>query len=339
MRNADCLESRLLTRRNVLVLGAGAFVVGAMPLAARRRPEIVRRSLPVMGTIAELVVVHRDSRQAQAAIDAAVEELVWVGRTMTRHRDSSELGQVNLAARTRPVAVSDPTATVIREALGWAEGTDGAFDPCVGRAIALWDVTNRTAPPPEAAVQRLAGRRLYRALDLDRWRGRAVVRFTHPDVALDLGGIAKGYGVDRAVDALRARGVTQAVVNVGGDLYALGAAATGAPWRVGIRSPEDPGRLAGELEVSDAAVATSGDYLQYFAYRGQRYHHLLDPSTAAPRRTPVHSVTVVAGTCLVADAAATAVFGAPRARAEAILRSRDATGRIASIIAEGAGAG
>jgi thiamine biosynthesis lipoprotein len=186
-------------------------------------------------------------------------------------------------------------------------------------------------------VQRLAGRRLYRALDLDHWRGQAVVRFTDPDVALDLGGIAKGYGVDRAVDALRARGVTQAVVNVGGDLYALGVAAGGGPWRVGIRSPEDPRRLAGELEVSDAAVATSGDYLQYFSYRGQRYHHLLDPHTAAPRRTPVRSVTVVAGTCLVADAAATAVFGSSRARAETVLRSRDATARVASIIPGGPG--
>jgi thiamine biosynthesis lipoprotein len=171
-------------------------------------------------------------------------------------------------------------------------------------------------------VQRLAGRRLYRALDLDRWRGQPVVRFADPDVALDLGGIAKGHGVDRAVEALRARGVGQAVVNVGGDLYALGAAATGAPWRVGIRSPEDPSRLAGELEISDAAVATSGDYLQYFSHGGERYHHLLDPRTAAPRRTPVRSVTVVAGTCLAADAAATAAFGLEPDRAARLLRAR-----------------
>jgi thiamine biosynthesis lipoprotein len=322
MRDADRPESPRLTRRDVLVLGAGAFVVGVAPLVARRRLDVVRRSVPVMGTIAELAVAHRDPGQAQAAIDAAIEELRRVDRAMTRHVDRSEVGRVNLGAWARPVAVSEPTAAVIREALGWAEGSEGAFDPCVGRAIALWDVANRTAPPPPAAVQRLAGRRLYRALDLDRWRGQPVVRFADPDVALDLGGIAKGHGVDRAVEALRARGVGQAVVNVGGDLYALGAAATGAPWRVGIRSPEDPSRLAGELEISDAAVATSGDYLQYFSHGGERYHHLLDPRTAAPRRTPVRSVTVVAGTCLAADAAATAAFGLEPDRAARLLRAR-----------------
>jgi thiamine biosynthesis lipoprotein len=134
------------------------------------------------------------------------------------------------------------------------------------------------------------------------------------------------------VEALRARGVTGAVVNVGGDLYALGTAGDGAPWRIGIRSPEDPERLAGTVEVSDAAVATSGDYLQYFTHGGRRYHHLLDPWTAAPRLTPVHSVTVTAARCVQADAAATAVYGMDGARAARVLAARAPGARIVSMI-------
>jgi thiamine biosynthesis lipoprotein len=198
--------------------------------------------------------------------------------------------------------------------------------------VKLWDVGSRTEPPPDAAVTRLSGRGFYRALLIDSWRGEPVVSFTDPDVEIDLGGIAKGYGVDRAVDALRRAGVTQALVNVGGDLYALGNAGDGGPWRIGIRSPEEPGRLAGELEVRDVAVATSGDYLQFFQHGGRRYHHLLDPVTGAPRVTAVHSLTIQADTCLAADAAATALYGMPRAEAERLLRVRAPGARLVSEI-------
>jgi thiamine biosynthesis lipoprotein len=198
--------------------------------------------------------------------------------------------------------------------------------------VKLWDVGSRTEPPPDDAVRRLAGRGFYRALDLGTRRGEPVISFTDPDVELDLGGIAKGYGVDRAVEALQRAGVTQALVNVGGDLYALGNAEDGGPWRIGIRSPEEPGRLAGELEVRDAAVATSGDYLQFFQHGGRRYHHLLDPVTGAPRLTAVHSLTIQATTCLVADAAATALYGMPRARAERVLHAHAPDARLVSEI-------
>jgi thiamine biosynthesis lipoprotein len=336
MRNADRTEPPRCSRREVLALGAGAFVVASMSLAARGRRALVRRTLPVMGTIAELAVVHGDGRQAHAAIDAAMAALRRVDGLMTRFSEASDVGRANRLAAARPVAVSDATASVLREALGWAEASEGAFDPAIGRAVRLWDVGHRTAPPPAAAVRRFAGRSFYRALDLDTWRGEPVIRFTDPDVELDLGGIAKGYGVDRAVDALRRAGIGQAIVNVGGDLYALGGAEDGGPWKIGIQSPDDPSRLEAELDVRDAAVATSGDYLQLFRHGGRRYHHLLDPTTGAPRRTPVRSVTVTAGACLTADAAATAVFGMAPARAARLLGAHAADARIVSTIAGGA---
>jgi len=314
------------TRRDVLLLGVGAFAVAAWPLT--RRTATVRRSLPVMGTVADIAAVHHDRARAQAAISAAMAELQRVDHRMTRFDPDSDVGRANRLAAFDAVPVTPATADVVREAIDWAEATDGAFDPGLVRAIEIWDITNRREPPAEGAFTRLAGRRLYRALDVADWRGRPSVRFSDPDVGLDLGGIAKGYGVDRAVDALRRHGIEQAIVNVGGDLYAMGTSADGAPWRVAVRAPEHPDTTVATLAVSDRAIATSGSYLQYFESRGRRYHHIIDPATAAPRACAMQSLTVSADRCVTADAAATALFGARSARGRQVLAERAPDARI-----------
>lgn len=327
MEDRDRSAPRHPTRREVIALGVGAFVVAAVPFARSRRASLVRRSVPVMGTIGEIGVVHRDNQYAHAAIDAAIDELRLVERLMTRFTDTSDVGRANRLASKDAVTVSPETAAVIEEALLWAESSEGVFDPCLGNATEMWDVGHRQTPPSNSEVRRLAGRRLYQALDLDRNR----VRYTDQDVAVDLGGIGKGYGVDRAVQALRDHGIERGLVNVGGDLYAMGVSEDDDPWKVGIRSPDDSTTLSGKIEVSDAAVATSGDYLQYFRHDGTQYHHLLDPASGAPRQTDVHSVTVKANQCMTADAAATAAFGMTRISADRLLRGRAADAEIVTV--------
>ncbi len=318
MNNPDREERSLPSRREFLTLGLGAFVVAGLPgivrgvraqrgLSAQR--GVVRRTVPVMGTIAEVAVVHHDTRYAEGAIDAALKELYFVDRTMSRFRTDSDIGRANARAAAGPSPVSDATAAVLTASLRWADASAGAFDPCLGEAVRLWDVDDKTRPPAASAVRRLAGRGLYRDLGVDRHAGAPVVVFGNRDVSVDLGGIAKGYAVDRAVAALRDWGITDAFVNAGGDLYAMGRSADGDPWQVGVRSPFDPNGIIATLRMSDRAVATSGDYEQYYTFNGRRYSHLLDPATAAPRRTHVHSVTVAADRCIDADAGATAVFG------------------------------
>ncbi|HEX9107160.1 MAG TPA: FAD:protein FMN transferase, partial [Longimicrobiales bacterium] len=151
--------------------------------------------------------------------------------------------------------------------------------------------------------------------------GERVVFFHSRDVALDLGGIGKGWAVDRAVDALRAHGIRDAVVNAGGDLYAMGYSERGDAWEIGVQSPTDPHATVATFKLTDAAVATSGDYVRFFDYHGRRYSHLMDPHTGAPRVTREHSVSVRAATCIDADAGATAVFGCEPARAQQMLAS------------------
>ncbi|MFC1640083.1 FAD:protein FMN transferase [Gemmatimonadota bacterium] len=320
------------SRRDILLLGAGAFAVAAVPLWRSRRRNLIRRSVPSMGTIAEIGVVHRDEHYAQGAIDAAFARLRQVERLMTRFEATSDVGRANLRAAAEPVGISQATANVVQAGLLWAESSDGAFDPCLGKVSEIWSIGSRTTPPRAEQVHQYASRNLYRTLDIDSWNGRPVLRFAEPDVEIDLGGIAKGYGVDSSVQVLREWGITDALVNVGGDLYAMGSSEDGDPWVVGVRSPQDPGKVSGQFEISDAAVATSGDYMRFFRYNGRQYHHLMDPKTAEPRESSVHSITITADDCLTADAAATTVFGMANAKAHSLLSVRAPRARIVSTI-------
>ncbi len=330
------------SRREFVALGIGAFVVASAPGLIRPKRRLIRRQVPVMGTVAEVGVVHRDERFAQRAISAAIAELRAVDRTMTRFDDASEIGRANLHAAARAVPVSAATAEVVTSALTWAEASDGRFDPTLGGAARLWDPAHRTSPPSADELDALragsgAGRAstglagLHRSLEVGRSRGEPVVVYHDPAIQLDLGGIAKGFGVDRAVDALREWGITDALVNVGGDLYALGVSADDDPWEVGVRHPDHASRLAATFRISDQAVATSGDYEQYFEHAGRRYHHLLDPRTGEPRRTTIRSVTVTADRCMTADAAGTAVFGEAESTAARMIAAVDRNARILHI--------
>ena len=297
------------SRRDFISLGVGAFVVGSLPLAlGGRRRQLVRRTLPLMGTLGEVAIVHGDERYAQGAIDAAFQEMKRVEDILTRYRGDSEVGRANRLASSAPQVVSGETAGVLRKSLEWAEASEGAFDPCLGQAVGLWDVMNRHQPPSAAEVHRFAGRNLFNALEVGRSEGRDVVRFHEEDMGVDLGGIGKGYGVDRAVTVLRDWGIQDALVSLGGDLYAMGLSEDGDPWQVGIQSPDDAQGVVATLPMTDRGVATSGDYQRYFDWGGHRYHHLLDPGTGAPSLVDLRSVTIAAESCMAADAAATTAF-------------------------------
>jgi thiamine biosynthesis lipoprotein len=325
----DTLVKRHLDRREFVTIGVGVFVALSLPAALlRRHTALVKRSVPLMGTIAEIQVAHRDPRFAEDAIDAAIAELQRVEGLMTRFRNDSDVGRANYGAARDGIAVTRETGTVIVAALHAASVSDGRFDPAVGEVSELWDVLNRHEPPPSDRIRRLAARGFWRKVDISTQPNEARVRFEDPDLHLDLGAIAKGHGIDRATAVLRDRGVKHAIVTVGGDLFALGDSPEGEPWTVGIRSPHDHRALAGTLKVSDRAVATSGDYERFFRWRGMRYHHLMDPATAAPRRTPFHSATVLASRCIDADAASTSVFGLPHDAAMLIARRLDSSAEV-----------
>ena len=299
-----------LDRRGFLALGVGALAVAAAPPFVRPRERWVRRTVPVMGTLATAVVATRFEAAGHAGLDAAFAELRRIEDLMSRFKADSDVGRVNRSPIGVTVPISPETAEVVRAALGWAQATEGRFDPCLGRLSRLWDPGPDARPPSADQLAGLRGRELWRAIELGGDPGAPWLRRDHVDAALDLGGIAKGYGVDRAARVLEAVGVRSALVNVGGDLMALGTGPGGRAWRIGIRDPRDPESVVGDFDVEDRAVATSGDYLRGFSHGGRRYHHLLDPRSGTPIQAPYRSLTIEADDVISADAAATAAFAA-----------------------------
>jgi len=321
-----------LGRREFVGIGLGAFVAAAIPLSLRKPAGITQRTIPVMGTIARFAVVHSNPAKAELAIDAAIAELQWVERVMTRFTDTSDIGRANASASADAVAVTSETAHVTSEALKWADALDGRYDPAAGAIVRLWNVNERHAPPASDLIAELASRRFHRTVEVGRRNGRPALRYHDRDARLDLGSIAKGFGVDRAAGALRRHGIEKALVVAGGDLYALGTSTDGEPWSIGIQSPFDEREVIGTLRLADRAVATSGTYRQFFRYRGHRYHHIMDPATAAPRETPMRSLTIVADDVMHADAATTALFGLEQAQIEAELLRRLPGAQLARVI-------
>lgn len=323
------MSSSGMERREFIALGVGALAVAAMPGLLRPEERLVRHTVPMMGTLAEIAVPARNGAAARGAIRAAVAELHRVESLMTRFRPGSDVGRLNAAPAGSAVAVSPETAEVVREALRWAHETDGIFDPCLGGLSGLWDAGDGASRPDgaervrslpaQADIRGLSGRRFWLHLAVEGDAGAPVLRREHPLALVDLGGIAKGYGVDRASQVLRDQGVFRALVNVGGDLMALGDGPAGRAWRIGIRDPANPSGVERTLEIADAAVATSGDYVRYFTHGGRRYHHLLDGETGAPRQTALRTITVTAADVRSADAAATAAFGLGADRAPSTL--------------------
>lgn len=280
------------------------------PAATEAAPgaELIVASAQLMGTewsIRAAAGPHADEAAATVAVDAAFAEIDRIEAVMSEWRPETPISLVNAGAGGPPVEAPEELIDIVRRALGYADASGGAFDPTWRGLGELWAVYRDDFRPPDAAaVEAARGRVDFRSVEL----GRSTIRLPRPGMALGLGGIAKGYAIDRAAQTLRAAGVEHFTVDGGGDVIVGGGRPDGTPWRVGVRAPRG-GRtdLIGIVEVRDAAVATSGDYERARVIDGVRYHHIVDPRTGYPA-TGTWSVTVVAPTAEQADAMATALF-------------------------------
>ncbi len=241
------------------------------------------------------------------AVERALDE---VDRRMSTFRDDSELAAIRRADG--PVPVSEETAEVVEEALRLAEATGGAFDPTVQPLVELWGIhgPRRTAPPTDAEIAAATARVGWHRVRLGRDpEGRPTI--DAGGTALDLSAIAKGHAVDRVSHALSALHLPDHLVEVGGEVRAMGRGPAG-PWRLGIDRPVEglaPGQqLAGVAVLTNVAMATSGNYRNAYEVEGQRVVHTLDPRTGRPALGRVASATVVAPDCRTADGWATALM-------------------------------
>jgi len=261
--------------------------------------------LAIMGTETELTAIALDSEseKATAAFRSAESALREVEAKMSSWMEASELSQFNKAPAGQPAKLSETTLGLLRLSAQLAKQTDGAFDVTCRPILQVWRTAKKSKHlPTDLQIAAAIGKCGWDKIEL---RADSAVKKVD-GACVDLGGIAKGFGIDRAAKALQAAGLTGGMVNVGGDVRCFGRRAGGGKWRIGVRSPFDGDPTFAIIKLADGAVCTSGNYERFFEIDSKHYSHIVDPRTGRPvDRAP--SVTVVAPTATAADAWATAL--------------------------------
>jgi len=283
--------------------------------ASPRTVEFVSRT---MGTQARIAIVTADSAAAWPMARAAQSAFSRVDSLMSNWTTTSEVARLNRQPPGVATEVHPEVARVIAAAVEVGQASDGAFDLTVEPLVRAWGFLDGRPRVPDDSTALVAVARVgWKHLGYDAKARRLVLH--KEGVRIDLGGIAKGHGVDAAADTLRARGVANALVDLSGNMFALGAPAGAPAWRIGIRDPRDRRPYFARLSLTGEAISTSAKYEQFVARDGRTYGHIMDPRTGRPAEGLI-AVTVVAPTAMAADGWSTALF---------VLGARDAM-RIAA---------
>ncbi|MEA1904800.1 MAG: FAD:protein FMN transferase, partial [Candidatus Hadarchaeota archaeon] len=284
--------------------------------------EKVRGTGLAMGTTVSITVIEENTEKAEMAIRSAFDEINRVEELMSDKKETSEIYTLN-HRETGWVNLSPEVLHVLKEAKKYSGLTNSCFDPTVKPLVSLWmeRVRERGKIPEPYELSKgleLVG---WENLVIDENGGRA--RFLKDGMEITLGGIAKGYAVDRACEVLLKSGVQRSLVDIGGDIRAIG---TGS-WTIAIQHPRQEDERLGIIELENRAVATSGDYRRYFFLGSRRVHHIINPKTGRPADACM-SVTIVAENCICADALSTGVFVAGPEEGKTLLSSLGIKGLI-----------
>ena len=282
-----------------LTLGIVAiFSVSSVALA-----EWHGETRPKMGTEVNVYLWHPSPEAGARIIEEVFAEVDRINALMSTYVETSRISEVNRLAAAEPVAAGEELFDLIRRSLDISVLTRGAFDITYDSVGQHYDF--RDGKRPDADTLEVERDLIdYRLVELDQAAG--TVRFGADGVRINLGGIAKGYAVERGVEILRRNGVEHGIVTAGGDSRLLGDR-RGRPWVVGIRDPRVEGKVAISVPLEGEAISTSGDYERYFEEDGVRYHHIIQPSSGLPVEG-VHSATVIGPDAVITDALSTSVF-------------------------------
>jgi thiamine biosynthesis lipoprotein len=259
-----------------------ALLAGASVTARQTETVMVQEARRLMWTKFEIVAYGQDRVRLQEAINAAFEEIDRLDHQMSNYSETSELTYINRTAARREVIVDKELFDFLKRSVDYSRATDGAFDITVGPLMKAWGFFKGQGRVPKldelSAVLSQVG---YRHIKLDE--ARRTIRFDREGVEIDLGGIAKGYAVDRAAAILRDSGVSSALITSGSSsICAIGAPPKQAAWRVAVSDPLERSREVATLELKDASISTSGCHEKTFELGGKTYCHIMDPRTGQP---------------------------------------------------------
>lgn len=283
------MKNALVRSLSLVALVGAAIGLRYAYAPARSLPsQILTVQRPLMGTVWNIEVVDRGRPdQARAAIEKAYAELERIDALMSEWKPESPISQVNGAAGQHPVEVPAELREMLERSVAYSKVTEGTFDVTWRGMGNIWHFDDAFTPPSKAAVEAARARVDYRKIAID---GNRI--FLPAGMNIGLGGIAKGYAVDRATEVLAASGFGDVLVDGGGDVRVAGTR-LGEPWRLGIQDPRQPrGTLMGMMRLSNCALVTSGDYERFRIVDGVRYHHIIDPRTGYPSAASI-SVSVL----------------------------------------------
>ncbi len=289
-------------------------LVATLASCSETKSEVWRIDGRSMGTFYHITIVVPPGAHSALLSELTLgitQRLVQVEQAMSTYLEDSEVSRFNRVAVATWFPVSSATVRVVSLAQEIAVSSGGAFDITVGELVELWGFGATPAPAPRQPPAPASLSRAREALGYQylEWRAQPPALRKQRPLHIDLSAIAKGYAVDQVADYLYERGLQHYLVEVGGELRAQGKNANGKAWRLGIERPDAaPGTVQRAININDAAVATSGDYRNFYLWQGQRYSHSMNPHLGRPVRHALASVTVIAQRAARADALATALY-------------------------------
>ncbi len=296
------------------------IVVFLLVSCEKKADSIASDTRIVLGTICTISLYEQGT---QEIYDELFTKLENIEKEMSVNISVSEISLINSLSGNNNTSISNDTHTVLSKAIEYANITNGAFNPAIGPLVQLWAIgTDLANLPTEQEIKNSLSLIDWSKIDITTSEGNHLVFLEEKGMALDLGGIAKGFAADGMVSILKKHGIERAIIDLGGNIYALGEKENGDPWRIGIKNPFDStGSPAIRLDVKNKSVVTSGVYERFFEKDGIRYHHLLDSKTGYPAENGLMSVTIVTDSSMIADILSTAVFVLGQEKGMALLQS------------------
>jgi thiamine biosynthesis lipoprotein ApbE len=279
--------------------------------------KLFKKASLSMGTVFEATIYAPDKYVAEKTFNDVFQEINRLDYLMSNYKKESVLSELNKNASAEPANCNKELASVIEQSLQYSDITDGAFDITIGPLMKKWGFFKKKGRiPGKEELESVLESVSYKNIIIEEKTIKSLAKnpgtvktvfFKNPDTRIDLGGIGKGYAVDRAVSVLKQNGISSALINFAGNIYTFGTPPGKESWVIGLQHPRESEGLLGTFEIKDKAVSTSGDYEKFFTIEGKRYSHIIDPRTGNPVKGIV-SVTIVTGNATRADALSTGVF-------------------------------
>lgn len=266
-------------------------------------PRMVKEQRLVFDTPVNISIYPAENGEVKPLIDLAFERMSRVEKACNVYDKTSELAKIN-ASDKRVFEVSSELADMIGLGIEWQNASTGTFDIGIGDIMQAWSFGVKDSVPSASALRLARAKSGLRGMSIKS----STLRFSGGKPQLDLNGLSKGYGADKAYEALRNNGIAHGLIDMGSSVVAFGGKPDGSKWTVGIRHPRNTKAIIGTLAVRDAFISTSGDYQQSFIRDGIRYHHIIDPQTSIPSRRSIAATVVSGDSASIADILSTTVF-------------------------------